>query len=221
MRRRMRVVLNSDVRAYLRFIRADLGMRPRRVRTFVGYLARSLLISVNDTYIYKFPLRRDNSDELAVRERRILDSLTQFSPIHVPDMQLLKYNGRLVRKYEYVHGVQFRKLSHEYARAHMDGFAKQIAEFMYEISCVNPSEIRDLKPSPNALPSYRYGWTQGDIYDNFLIDTKTHRIVAMIDWEDAYFGAFDRLFHRQHVSIASEFMDSVAREYDKLYYKNH
>ena len=98
-------------------------------------------------------------------------------------------------------------------------FATQIAHFMYEIGRANPDEIADLKPSVGAVPGYRYGWTQGDIYDNFLIDMSTHKIIAMIDWEDCYFGDFERLFHRRHVSIASQFMDAVSREYDKLYYK--
>ncbi|MBR2393598.1 MAG: hypothetical protein IKB05_03845 [Alphaproteobacteria bacterium] len=218
-RRRMRVVLNSDMGAYLRFIRSDLGTRPRRVRTFVGYLARSLLISVNDEYIYKFPLRRDDSDILARREGRLVTALAPFSPIYVPPVELLDYNGRVVRKYEYISGKQFRKLPESYARAHMDEFATQIAHFMYEIGRANPDEIADLKPSVGAVPGYRYGWTQGDIYDNFLIDMSTHKIIAMIDWEDCYFGDFERLFHRRHVSIASQFMDAVSREYDKLYYK--
>ncbi len=218
-RRRVRVVMNSDMRSIMRFIRRDIGARPRRVRTFVGYQARSLLVSVNDKYIYKFPLRRDDSDILARREKRLVDALGPLSHIYVPPVTLLEHNGRVVRKYNFVSGVQFRKLPTDYAYAHIDEFAEQIARFMYEIGCANPMEIADLKPAPDAMPGYRYGWTQADIYDNFLIDTTTHRVIAMIDWEDCFFGDFEYLFYRRHVSIASHFMDRVAVAYDKLYYK--
>lgn len=220
-RRRIRVVLNSDVSAYLRFIRADLGVRPRRVRTFVGYLARSLLISVNDEYIYKFPLRRDNSDDLARREKRLVDALAPLSPIYVPPVELLEYNGRVVRKYEYVSGVQFRKLPDDYAWKHMDEFAKQIARFLYEIGCANPPQIADLKPSRKAMPGYCYGWCQADIYDNFLIDTTTHRVTAIIDWEDCNFCNFRYLFRSRLKTRADYFMNRVEAEYNRLFEKHH
>ena len=220
-RRRVRVVLNSDMGAYLRFIRSDLGVRPRRVRTFVGYLARSLLISVNDKYIYKFPLRRDDSDILARREKRLVDALAPLSSIYVPSVTLLEYNGHVVRKYEYIHGVQFRKLPIDYANAHMDDVASQIAHFMYEIGCANPPEIADLKPSPDMQPGYCFGWTQGDIYDNFLVDTATHQVMAIIDWEDCYFGDFSHLLKRRSDSATSRLMVCVAKKYDELYGKNN
>ena len=220
-RRRVRVVMNSDMAGVMRFIRRDIGVRPRRVRTFVGYQARSLLVSVNDKYIYKFPLRRDNSDELARREKRLVDALAPFSSIYVPPVTLLEYNGRVVRRYPFVRGIQFRKLPTDYAYKHIDAFAEQIAKFMYEIGCVDLVEIANLKPSLDVKPAYRYGWTQADIYDNFLIDTTAHRVIAMIDWEDCFFGDFEYLFHRRHVSIASHFMDRVASAYDKIYYKNN
>ena len=217
-RRRVRVVLNSDVSAYLRFIRGDLGVCLHHVRTFVGYRARSLLISVNDKYIYKFPLRRDDSDNLARREKRLLDALAPLSSIYVPPVELLSFRGRVVRKYEFVSGIQFRKLSEEYAWAHMDEIATQIARFMYEIGCANPLEIADLKPSPDAQPGYGIGWTQADIYDNFLVDTATHRVTAVIDWEDCFFGDFTFLFRRRLKTRADHLMNRVESEYKKLYY---
>lgn len=218
-RRRVRVVLNSDMASHLRFIRRDLGVPLHNVRTFVGFLARSLLISVNNKYIYKFPLRRDNSDDLALREKRIVDALTPLSPIGIPSIDILAYNGRLVRKYDFVNGVQLRKCTPSWIRENQDVIASQLARFIYVVGCVNPPEIADLKTSPNAQPGYRYGWTQGDIYDNFLIDIKTKQIVAVIDWEDAYFGDFTTVFTKDQDPIAHEFMSRVLSEYDRLYYK--
>lgn len=218
-RRLVRVLINSNVCDYLRFIKSDIGMRPRKIKTFVGYQARSLLISINDKYIYKFPLRRDNSDDLAVREERIVATLGKLSPLYVPPVTLLKYRGRIVRKYDFIRGTQFRHLPTDVAYKYMNKIAKQIAECMYKIGCADPKDICDLKPSKNMQPGYKIGWTQGDIYDNFLVDEKTGKVLAMIDWEDAFFGEFAHLFKRRHVSIASEFMDCVAAEYDRLYKK--
>lgn len=218
-RRLVRVLLNSDVAKYLRFIKSDVGARPRKIKYFVGYQARSLLVSADDKYIYKFPLRRDNSDDLARREFRIVNALRDLSPLYVPPVQLLEYNGRVVRKYEFIRGTQFRHLPTDVAYRHMNKIAKQIAACMYKIGCADPMEIHDLKPNKSDAPAYKYGWTQGDIYDNFLVDEQTGNVLAMIDWEDAYFGDFSRLFKRRHISIASEFMDCVVAEYDRLYKK--
>lgn len=217
-RRLVRVVLNSDVFGYLRFIRRDCGgIRLRKIKMFVGYQARSLLISVNDKFIYKFPLRRDDSDALALRESRIVSALAPLSPIYVPPVVLLKYKNRIVRKYEFIPGVQFRHLPFNVAYEFMDQIAEQIADFMYKIGCENPVSIRDLKPGANKRSGYMFGWTQGDIYDNFLVDATSGRVVAMIDWEDAFFGDFAYLFKNQRDPIAKEFVEHVARCYDRMY----
>lgn len=218
-RRRIRVVLNSDMLSNLRFIRRDLGVPLRRIRTYVGYRASNLLISVNDKYIYKFALRRDNSDELAMREYRVVNCLGKISPIYVPPVTILKHNGHLVRKYEYIHGVQLRKCTPEWVAAHTDELAPQCARFMYEMGVADPIEIRDLKPSPDAKTGYCYGWTQGDLCDNFLIDTDTARVVAIIDWEDCMFGDFTHQLKGDKEPTIRKFMDRVVIEYDKLFYK--
>lgn len=218
-RRLVRVLINSNVFDYLRFIKSDIGTRPRKIKTFVGYQARSLLISVDDKYIYKFPLRRDNSDDLALREERIVRALAKKSPLYVPPVSLLTHRGRIVRKYEFIRGTQFRHLPTDVAYKYMNKIAKQIAECMYKIGCADPKDICDLKPASTDKTGYKIGWTQGDIYDNFLVDEQTGKVLAMIDWEDAFFGDFSRLFKRRHVSIASEFMDCVNAEYDRLYKK--
>lgn len=216
-RKRLRVILNSPIVSYMRFVRQDMGCPVRKIKTFVGYQARSLLISVNDTCIYKFPLRRHNSDDLSMREYRIVCALRNFSPIYVPSVQLLKYRGHIVRKYEFIRGTQFRHLPIDFAHQNMRKIAHQIADCMYRIGCTNPPEISDLKPGQEMQPGYAIGWTQGDIYDNFLVDENTGKVVAMIDWEDAFFGDFSHLFKRKHVSIASQFMDCVLDEYNRLY----
>ena len=82
-RKRVRVMLNSPMSSYIRFIRRDIDAPIKKIKTFTGYQARNLLISVNDEYIYKFPLRRTNSGELTIRESRIVGALSPVSPIYL------------------------------------------------------------------------------------------------------------------------------------------
>lgn len=216
-RKKMRVVLNSDMLGYIRFIQKHTGLRLRKIKTFIGYRARNLLISVNDKYIFKFPLRRADSNELAIREKRIVDALAPLSPIYIPPVTVLKYGDKLVRQYDFIQGAQLRKLSVDFVLKNMDAFVKPVARMLYEIACADPAEIRDLKPTPDAMPGYLYGWCQGDIADNFLINPETMEIVAFIDWEDCAFGDFSDLFIGDKRTPMREFMTALKQEYDRLY----
>ncbi len=216
-RKKMRVVLNSDMLGYIRFIQKHTGLRLRKIKTFIGYRARNLLISVNDKYIFKFPLRRVDSNELAIREKRIVDALAPLSPIYIPPVTVLKYGDKLVRQYDFIQGAQLRKLSVDFVLKNMDVFVKPVARMLYEIACADPAEIRDLKPTPDAMPGYLYGWCQGDIADNFLINPETMEIVAFIDWEDCAFGDFSDLFSGDKRTPMREFMTALKQEYDRLY----
>lgn len=216
-RRRVRVVLNSPMVSSLRFIRKNLGRPVRKIKTFVGYQARNLLISVNDEYIYKFPLRRSNSDELTLRESRIVSALAAISPIYVPPVDVYTHRGVLVRRYKFIHGYGLRQIPLDVAMANIDKLAKQIARFIYEIGCSDPETIRDLKPDTAANPGYMYGWSQGDICDNFIVDINTMQIIAFIDWEDCRFGDFSNIFTGDKNSPHRELMVAVRAEYDRLY----
>lgn len=216
-RKRVRVILNSDMLSYLRFIKKNTGMPIRKVKTFTGYQARSLLISVNDKYIFKFPLRRSNSDELALREVRIVNAFQKISPIYIPPVEIFYHRGRVIRRYEFIHGTQLRQMPVDVALANVDKLAPQIAKFMFDIGCADLSEIRDLKPSTRARPKYMYGWSQGDICDNFFVDMKTMQIIAFIDWEDCAFGDFSGVFTSDKRSPHRELMAAVRAEYDRLY----
>lgn len=217
-RRRVRVVLNSSMIDSLRFIRKNLGRPVRKIKTFVGYQARNLLISVNDEYIYKFPLRRSNSRELTLRESRIVSALGPLSPIYVPPVDVYTHRGVLVRRYKFIRGYGLRQIPLDVAMANIDKLAKQIAYFMYKIGRADPETIRDLKPDVNAKPGYLYGWSQGDICDNFIVDINTMQIIAFIDWEDCRFGDFSDIFIGDKNSPHRELMAAIRAEYDRLYF---
>lgn len=219
-RKRVRVMLNSPMASYIRFIRRDIGVPVKKIKTFTGYQARNLLISVNDEYIYKFPLRRSNSDELTIRESRIVGVLSSVSPIYVPSVTVLQHRGVLVRRYPFIRGAQLRDIPVDVVMKNLDVLAQQVAGFLHAIADSDPAEIRDLKPSKNARPGYMYGWTQGDVCDNFIIDLETMKIIAFIDWEDCEFADFSRLFSAERRSPHRELMNAVKHEYDKLYNKD-
>ncbi len=219
-RKRVRVVLNSDMIDDIRFIRRNLNVPVRKIKTFIGYQARNLLISVNDKYIYKFPLRRADSRELTLREHRIVQVFAPISPVYVPPVDIFTHRGTLVRRYEFIHGTQLRQMPIDVALANVAVLAPQIARFIYDIGMSDPESIRDLKPTPDAKPGYMYGWSQGDICDNFMVDMKTMEIIAFIDWEDCMFGNYSHIFSNDRRSPHRELMAAVKREYDKLYYSN-
>ena len=216
-RKRVRVILNSDMMGYIRFIQKTTGLRARKIKTFIGYRARNLLISINDKFIFKFPLRRSDSNDLALREKRIVEALAPFSPIYIPPVKTMRYQDKIVRQYDFLSGVQLRKLPADTVLKNLDKLVAPVAKMLYEIGCADPEQIRDLKPNPKDKPGYLYGWCQGDIADNFLINPDTLEVTAFIDWEDCTFGDFSDLFSGDKRSPMREFMGALKQEYDKLY----
>lgn len=217
-RKTLRAVLNSPTIRHIKFIKKDLKQPLRRVKMFVGQQTRNLIIGVNDEYIYKFPLRRDNSRELALREKRVVDVFHAVSPIPIPGVELLDYDGHIVRKYEFIRGCTLRQLSTEDVLANIDTLARQIAVFIHEIARRDPAKLRDLKPADAGGPGFMYGWFQGDICDNFLVNPETMEITTFIDWEDNMYGDFSYVFSAEQRTPRRELMNAVHREYKRLYY---
>ncbi len=225
-RKKVRAILNSNVFSYIRFIKRDLGGPVSKIKTFIGYNANSLLISVNDKYIYKFPLRNTDYRERVAREKRITDALRPISPIKIPDMQILNYRDKLVRKYEFIDGVHIMHLPKEVQIKNRNVLAKQIAQFLYTVGVADPIEIRDMKPNPYDAPEFMHGWCQFDLYGNFIINPDNMQVVAYIDWEKAHFDDFSPVFDvQQHspksdLELARAFMAECGREYTKIYQEN-
>ncbi len=221
-RKKVRVILNSPMMSYVKFIRRDLGdEKIQKMKTFIGYRARSLIIGVNDKYIYKFPLQRSNYRELAMREKRIVDAFQNISPIAIPPVELLTWRGILVRKYKYVPGKTVSQFDAADILRHKTKLARQVANFMYVIGQSDPAEIRDLKPNPDEKPGFMAGWCQGDICDNFMIDDKTFNVLYFIDWEDCAFAPFECVMGWAVRTPGRELMAAVRSEYEKIYNKHH
>jgi len=209
---------------YIRYIKhISRGMKNRKIRTTVGYGCNNFIIILNEKYVYKFPLQSDGRD-VALREKRITDAFAKISPIKIPKMEILQYGDIYVRKYEFAKGSLLTDIKPSVIMAHSEHIAKQLAQFLYVIGTADPVEIRDLKPTKTTKPDFMYGWFQGDIWQNFMLDEKTFDITYFIDWEGTEFADF-----RTSLRIASHNWDKfgymgiivdVMYEYAKLYLKN-
>ena len=224
-RRHVRTVLNGYAMRNIRFIRRHLGIPLRHVHIRTGYMGRNMVIITNDKYAFKFPVASENPNDKAMREKRIVDAVRKHCPVPVPNVDILHMRTGdgdiLVRKYPLVHGTTVREMPAKRVLANIDKLAPQMAGAIYAIGCAMPPEINDLKPTADANAEYMHGWCQGDICDNFMINPKTMRVTAYIDWEDAAFMDFAHLFKKYKKTPARELMAAVAREYDKLWRHDH
>ncbi|MCM1294707.1 MAG: phosphotransferase [Muribaculaceae bacterium] len=214
-RNHLRVILNSDIGAYKKFIRQDLGVKKLKIRTAVGFRARNLIIIANDDFVYKFPLRNNASESVVSREKRVVDAFIDISPIYIPPVEILKYKDILVRKYEYIPGRNIDQIGAHDIRENADVWAAQIAKFLYVIGMSDPKSIRDLIPDNADTPHQDYGWYHGDIESNFMINPRTKNIIAIIDWEDCRYGDFSNIWNSRRPWRA-EFMSRVRDQYLKL-----
>ena len=193
-RKRIRARLtHPNVRQMIAFAKSFSDRQKPMVKFTYGFRCANLVVTVDDKWVFKFPLHGDAKD-IAIREQRITNALRPISPIKIPDMNIIIWNNMYVRKYEFIAGIGFRALSREAQILHADTIAKQLGPCLHAIAQADPKEIADLKPRPTDKPTIMHGWNQNDLWDNFIMDPKTFKIVGLIDWEDAAFVDFYRCF---------------------------
>ena len=209
---------------YVRYIRnISKGLKKHKIRTTVGYGCKNFIVILNNERVFKFPLLNDGKD-VAVREKRIVDAFYDISPIKIPKMKIIQYKNIFVREYEFATGTLLTDIKPKIISAHQTHIAKQIANFLYVIGKSDPQEIKDLKPTPNVNPGFLYGWFQHDIWQNFMLNTKTFDITYFIDWDQADFEDFKpALITGSHnwdkFGYRGLIVDLMA-EYSKLYFQN-
>ena len=171
-RSRVRVFLMYPVAfSYVRFVKRWAhencgGVQKLTVAFGVG--CRNLVVLLNDAHVFKFLLvKRENP---ALREERIVNALRRVSPLISPKIEVINWNGVLIRRYDFVRGKLLCDFSPAEITANQTKIAKQLASFMYKIGRADPVAIRDLKPDPDAQPDYMYGWFHNDIGNNCLLD---------------------------------------------------
>lgn len=211
-----------QTREYVRFVRHFAkNMKQCKIKTLVGYGCKNFVVILNNKHVFKFPLLTDGKD-ISIREKRIVDALYGISPIKIPLMKIIQYKNIYVRKYEFAHGTLLTDVKPSIIGQHQQHIAKQIANFLYVVGMADPVEIRDLKKDPNAKPGFLYGWFQQDIWQNFMLDTKTFDITFFIDWEQTSFEYFvpglETCSHNWDKFGYQGMMVNVMAEYAKLYF---
>ena len=209
---------------YVRFVRdwARNNATKCKIKTVVGYGCKNFIVILNQEHVFKFPLL-NNGAKIAEREGRIIRAFNKISPIKIPKMETLKYKNITVRKYEFARGTLLTDISPKIIAGHRVHIAKQIANMLYVVGRADPVAIRDLKQNPKDKPGYLYGWFQGDIWQNFMLD-ENFNITYFIDWEDTQFQSFMTALH-----VASHNWDKfgyrylivdIMAEYSKLYFES-
>ena len=213
-RKMLRLKLTHSTRKLTKFAKSFSDRSHPRVRHTYGFRCANFVITVDDKFVFKFPLHGDGK-EIAQREKLITDVLRKISPIKIPDMEILDFNGMTVRKYEYIDGKGFHSLDKQTQNEHAQKIAHQLARFLYIIGKSDPVEIRKFKNEKSEKPSIMYGWCQNDLWDNFIMDPETFDIIAIIDWEDAGFNDFSRCFTSGTRNYNVK--NALLREYLNLY----
>lgn len=212
-----------QIHIYTRYVRGLARGGKCKIRTAVGYGCKNWIVILNDERVFKFPLL-NNGRAIAQREWRIIDAFSKISPIKIPSMKIIKYDGVYVREYEFATGKLLTDIPPKFILGNSVHIAKQLANFLYVIGKSDPRALRDLKPENADKPGYMYGWFQGDIWQNFMLDEKTFDITYFLDWEGTNYEDF-----RGSLRVASHNWDKfgykgiivdVMAEYSKLYMAN-
>lgn len=224
-RDKVRVMIRNPRRVwrYIAFVRTFVRPgRPCKIKTRVGYGASNFIVILNDKYVFKFPLCGDGMD-ISLREKRITDEIAKVSPIKIPRMDLWRFDGVIVRRYEFARGVLLTDIAPSVVEQHRNYIAKQIAHFLYVIGRADIPALRDLKPRANDKPGFMVGWNHGDIWQNFMLNPKTFDITYFIDWDGVRFGSFEPMLraaahHWDKFGYRGIIVDVMA-EYSKIYFQ--
>ena len=223
---RMNIRYGKYIKSCMAFVRSINKDKKCKLKQFFGHGCQNMMVSLNDKWIFKFPLPINGNinNTLALREKRIYDSFKDISPINIPEMGLLQFGDVVVRKYKFIKNcVVLADLNKDCFEENRLKLAKQLATFLYVIGKADPKEVSDLKHT-NKKPGFLYGWCQNDLGGNFLIDKKTMQIKYFIDWETTQFTSFKNTLYScsnywEKLGYRGLIVD-VLEQYAQLYYEN-
>lgn len=220
-RDKLRTKLRFDTKWCVKFVYDYISAENiTNISTCVGYGCRNYIIIVNNKFVFKFPIR-DKTGVESLTEKRITDYFSNISPIKIPKMDVIEYNGRYIKKYDYICGATLGDLDKNIVEKYADKLTSQIADFLFVLSVNNPKCLDDLKPIHATKCGFMYGWGHCDIGENFIIDKNTMDIVGFIDWECATFGDlmpdFRNAVHRWNKLGFENFGITVLQKYSEKY----
>ena len=183
-------IYHPEITRYIRYVKTHYAKGKKcKIQTAYGRGWKNAVVILDKKYVFKFPFASRDKDfvkRVSTTEKRIVDALRKISPIYIPKMELIDWNGMIIRKFEYVSGKQITKFNPaKISEADCQKIGKQLANMIRVIMQSDPKEIRDLKSNPTEKATITKGWMHADLATNFLLDDKFN-VVAVIDWEDTY-----------------------------------
>lgn len=183
-------IIHPEIVRYIRWVKRNYARGKKcKIRTAYGRGWKNVVIILDKEYVFKFPFASRDKDfvrRVSTTEKRVVDAFRKISPIYIPKLELIDWNGTIIRKFEYVSGKQITDFNPDkISKANIRKIAQQLAQMVYVIMQSDPKELRDLKPDPKEKPTITKGWMHADLATNFLLDDKFN-VVAVIDWEDTY-----------------------------------
>ena len=173
---------------------------------------------------YVFKIRKFFDDEShpvkkIMREKRITDAFEKISPLKIPKIDIVEYDGYTFYRYNFIPGRNMNTFSLRTVKKYENAWGKQIANFIYKIHNAKPVGIDDTRELDGD------GWNHNDICNNVIVNPKTMKIVGLIDWEYAGWGMLETEFVNCTL-FSKRFrqtnLDKIIRaEYARLAKKHH
>ena len=198
-------LMHPEIVRYIRFVKENYAQGKKcKIRTTFGRGWKNVVIILDNKYVFKFPFASRDKDfvrRVSTTEKRVVDAFRKVSPIYIPKIELIDWNGTIIRKFEYVSGKPITDFNpNKLSKADCRKIAKQLANMIHVIQQSDPEELRDLKPNPDEKPVVGRGWMHADLATNFLLDDDFN-VVAIIDWEDTYWVDLRWGFLRMNKSL--------------------
>ena len=171
---------------------------------------------VNNNAVYKIRKHYENGahNDRIIREKRITDAFTKIVKLQIPKIEIIECDGYTFYKYNFIRGKNMNFCGKCTIERNKYKWAKQLAQFIYDMHCADPAEIADLKVNDGD------GWHHNDICNNVIINKKTKDIVGIIDWEYAGWGPIKTEFNNTAVYSSkmrqANFSKIVEEEYKKI-----
>ncbi len=168
---------------------------------------------VDNKYVFKIRKNFQSDDTKIIREKRITDAFAPVVNVKIPQIKIINAGGYQFHRYNFIRGRNLNTFSARTIRKYSKQLGRDIGEFIWRMHGANPSEIRDL------IDAAGDGWNHNDICNNIIVNPKTMRVAAIIDWEYAAWGTLE---HEFYCVVAykkkirdSKILDAVKYEYHR------